>query len=87
MIKKGFLLALFAIGVFANMLIYTLLPFTYCMKKKYLIFLVLSFCLFSSCSTMLEIITGNYKCAYPNCNERATENSVYCPYHKPYYLK
>ena len=26
-------------------------------------------------------------CAYPNCNERATENSVYCPYHKPYYLK
>ena len=20
-------------------------------------------------------------------NERATENSVYCPYHKPYYLK
>ncbi|USS70598.1 BcpI immunity protein (plasmid) [Phocaeicola vulgatus] len=57
------------------------------MKKKYLIFLVLSFCLFSSCSTMLEIITGNYKCAYPNCNERATENSVYCPYHKPYYLK
>lgn len=23
----------------------------------------------------------------PNCNERATENSVYCPYHKPYYLK
>ena len=67
--------------------IYALLPFTYCMKKKYLIFLVLSFCLFSSCSTMLEIITGNYKCAYPNCNERATENSVYCPYHKPYYLK
>jgi hypothetical protein len=41
------------------------------MKKKYLIFLVLSFCLFSSCSTMLEIITGNYKCAYPNCNDRA----------------
>ena len=30
-----------------------------------LFILFLSFCLFSSCSTMLEIITGNYKCAYP----------------------
>ena len=47
-----------------------------------LFILFLSFCLFSSCSTMLEIITGDYKCAYPNCNERATTNSVYCPYHK-----
>ena len=31
------------------------LPFTYCMKKKYLIFLVLSFCLFSSCSNTQDV--------------------------------
>lgn len=60
---------------------------THLTMNSKLFILFLSFCLFSSCSTMLEIITGDYKCAYPNCNERATTNSVYCPYHKPYYLK
>lgn len=54
------------------------------MKKKISIILLL---LFSSCSTILEIITGDSPCAYPNCTERATDNSAYCPYHKPYYLK
>ena len=35
----------------------------------------------------LEIITGDRQCIYPNCTERATSNSAYCSYHKPYYLK
>lgn len=36
-----------------------------------------------SCSSILELITGVSKCAYPNCTEQATENSAYCTYHKP----
>ena len=59
------------------------------MGKKIIIILIsLSISMLSSsCSTILEIITGDSKCAYPNCTERASSNSAYCPYHKPYYLK
>ncbi len=57
------------------------------MEIKYLIILLLIFFLFSSCSTILEFITGDSQCAYPNCTERATNNSAYCSYHKPYYFK
>ena len=57
------------------------------MEIKYLIILLLIFFLFSSCSTILEFITGDSQCAYPNCTERTTNNSAYCSYHKPYYFK
>lgn len=57
------------------------------MKRKYFIILFLSLFLLSSCSTILEFITGDSQCAYPGCTERATNNSAYCSYHKPYYLK
>ena len=57
-------------------------------RKMTIIFLSTSISLlFSSCSTVLDIITGNSQCIYPNCTERATDDSAYCSYHKPYYLK
>lgn len=57
-------------------------------KEMIIVFLSTSISLlFSSCSTILEIITGDRQCIYPNCTERGTSNSAYCSYHKPYYLK
>lgn len=56
--------------------------------NKNIVIILIIFCsLFTSCSTVLEIITGDYKCAYPNCNERASNNSAYCSYHTPKYIK
>ncbi|WP_299172047.1 hypothetical protein [uncultured Bacteroides sp.] len=59
------------------------------MKKKMMILLIglgVSL-LFSSCSTILDMILGSHQCIYPNCTERATDGSAYCSYHKPYYLR
>ena len=51
-------------------------------RKMTIIFLSTSISLlFSSCSTVLDIITGNSRCIYPNCTERATDDSAYCSYH------
>ena len=43
--------------------------------------------LFSSCSTILDIILGSNQCMYPDCTERATDGSAYCSRHKPYYFR
>ena len=50
-------------------------------KKMIIVFLSTSISLlFSSCSTILEIITGDRQCIYPNCTERGTSNSAYWHY-------
>lgn len=49
--------------------------------------ILLSIVSLTSCSTILEFITGTSTCAYPGCNEFATENSAYCEYHTPSSLR
>lgn len=92
----GFLILLFLICFFRHFVIPISIDYQrvtnnqYDFKKKKMIIIFLSTSislLFSSCSTILEIITGDRQCIYPNCTERATSNSAYCSYHKPYYLK
>ena len=56
-------------------------------KNDYYIFKYKHIATVLLCSTVLDIITGNSRCIYPNCTERATYDSAYCSYHKPYYLK